>query len=246
MWIVRLLTIHSGISPDLQDEQFKRTPLLALLHRQLVYALPDAAELLLTHMSDSALAIQDIYGNTSLHRAVSQCDVKTVSLLLQRLSPASILQVNSSRDTALHELVGNLRQKISATECSEILVLLIAHNPEIIHMRKILGNTPLHLFTLWSSNIQDITNLLEAGADMNALNDNGEPPYHMNASSRWPEVTQLLLDYGADMHESCQACRLDLANFRDREKMPVVEPEIDKVRSDIDDPSMSGLSGLFE
>lgn len=69
------------------------------------------------------------------------------------------------------------------------------------------------MFTLWSENIENFKTLQEAGADLSALNNDDEPPYHMNSSTRSPDVTRRLLDAGADMHEKCQACRIDLQWF---------------------------------
>lgn len=218
------LTIHSGISPKFVDAHYKRTPLHALLLHAMYTPLPKVVEILIDNMSESSLAQQDLLGNTCLHVAASYCDLPTVILLLKKMSPESILLENVARDTAVHKLLEPLKHKLRAAECSQILQLLIKHNPRIVHAQDEERNTPLHLLARWCDNIEDIKMLKAAGAVINAKNIYGEPPIHMNDSTRQPQVTELLLNYRANGHLGCKTCELDIKNVRERQSNAPLKP----------------------
>ena len=79
---------------------------------------------------------------------------------------------------------------------------LLAADPSLVHARDQEGSTPLH-WAAWRGQVEAARLLLEAGADVNARNQNthwGTTPLHAAAHGNQAAVTQLLLAHGADIH----------------------------------------------
>ncbi len=76
------------------------------------------------------------------------------------------------------------------------LVALLANRPAEARQRY-LGRTPLHLAAL-DNHTQQLADLLEAGADLEAQDDLGRTPLHLAVFARRSYMAQLLLRSGAD------------------------------------------------
>jgi ankyrin repeat protein len=64
------------------------------------------------------------------------------------------------------------------------------------------GSTPLHC-AVWKGHQPVVSILLEAGADVNAHNENdhwGTTPLHAAAHANQAEIAQLLIEHGADVN----------------------------------------------
>jgi ankyrin repeat protein len=59
------------------------------------------------------------------------------------------------------------------------------------------GDTPLHVL-LWRKDFSGVKDLIEAGADPNAIGDMGETPLHVAIHQEVPDIIELLLAAGAN------------------------------------------------
>ena len=77
---------------------------------------------------------------------------------------------------------------------------LLTADPSLIEARDSDGSTPLHCAT-WKGYPDVVAALLDAGADVNAVNQNehwGTTPLHAAAHANQTVIAKLLLDHGAD------------------------------------------------
>lgn len=84
---------------------------------------------------------------------------------------------------------------------AERVSALLAHDKSLVKARDKDGSTPLHC-AVWKGHQQVVALLLEAGADVNAQNENdhwGTTPLHAAAHANQGAIAQLLLDHGADV-----------------------------------------------
>jgi ankyrin repeat protein len=89
---------------------------------------------------------------------------------------------------------------------------LLAADPELVHSRDKDGSTPLHC-AVWKGHPQVVTLLLEAGADVNARNENdhwGTTPLHAAAHANQASIAQLLIDRGANVNATDREGRTPL------------------------------------
>jgi ankyrin repeat protein len=71
--------------------------------------------------------------------------------------------------------------------------------PEItVNSRSYLGDTPLHVAAIWGD-VEAIRLLVQAGADINALESFGYTPLHQAAEQGKKEAYDLLISLGADV-----------------------------------------------
>lgn len=82
------------------------------------------------------------------------------------------------------------------------LSVLLASDQALLQARDTDGSTALHC-AAWKGHLQVVQFLLQAGADVNAQNNNdhwGTTPLHAAAHANQTAIAQLLLDVGADVH----------------------------------------------
>src|SRR5215470_17942305 len=97
----------------------------------------------------------------------------------------------------------NNKEIIKAAKKGDVAKIkeLLAENGDLIHARDSDGSTPLHCAT-WKGQLAVVELLLEAGADVNARNQNehwGTTPLHAAAHANQAAIAQMLLDHGADI-----------------------------------------------
>ena len=79
---------------------------------------------------------------------------------------------------------------------------LLANDKSLVKARDKDGSTPLHC-AVWKGHLKVVALLLEAGADVNAQNENdhwGTTPLHAAAHANEASIAQLLIDHGADVN----------------------------------------------
>ena len=91
---------------------------------------------------------------------------------------------------------------IKAAKSGDVAALktLLASDPSLLEARDSDGSTALHCAT-WKGHQSVVAFLLDAGADVNAVNQNGHwgtTPLHAAAHANQAAIAKLLLDHGAD------------------------------------------------
>jgi ankyrin repeat protein len=84
---------------------------------------------------------------------------------------------------------------------TELARALLASDTSLVEARDKDGSTPLHC-AVWKGHQPVVALLLEAGADVNAQNENdhwGTTPLHAAAHANQAAIAQLLIDHGADV-----------------------------------------------
>jgi ankyrin repeat protein len=84
---------------------------------------------------------------------------------------------------------------------TEKLRILLETNPTVIQARDADGSTALHCAT-WKGHQAVVKLLLDAGADVNAHNNNehwGTTPLHAAAHANQAAIAQMLIEKGADV-----------------------------------------------
>lgn len=129
-------------------------------------------------------------GYTPLHRAVSvQEDVAMAETLLLL-----------GADVEIRDSIG--RTPIHLAHSEDAVRLLMRHGANINSRDSLSGKTALHSLAsaYWADKKNEIELLIELGASLAALDDQGNTPLHLASSQGRPEAVRALLAAGADVN----------------------------------------------
>ena len=110
-----------------------------------------------------------------------------------------LTQMSTDKNPKMPEL-GKLMIKAAKAGDVAAVRALLASDPSLLDARDTDGSTPLHCAT-WKGQTDVVSVLLEAGADVNAVNQNshwGTTPLHAAAHANQAAIAKLLLGRGAD------------------------------------------------
>nr|XP_046234200.1 ankyrin repeat domain-containing protein 61-like isoform X2 [Scatophagus argus] len=160
--------------------------------------------LLCEHGADVNAEVEGESHQTALHLSVRYTALSAICILTKY--GADVNAVNSSGMTPLHMAAGILHKDIIAS--------LIKEGADINMRVKHSGNTPLHLAVVavamkTTKTMEDrngcISELLEHGAEVNAVNKAGMTPLQEVCSMGNEELVDLLLRYGANINKLSKA-----------------------------------------
>jgi hypothetical protein len=107
------------------------------------------------------------------------------------------------------------------------LQLLLLQAKSNVHAENKLGSTALRLAVEFDGNFQRVSNLLAAGADVNAMSASHEMPIVAEAMrNRLKDVTELLLRSRADVHAIGTSGKTVLQYAFETEALPGMSPRI--------------------
>ncbi|XP_062298935.1 ankyrin repeat domain-containing protein 61-like [Scomber scombrus] len=157
-------------------------------------------QLLCEHGVNISAEVEGESQQTALHLSVSYAAVSAIQILASY--GADVNAVNRGGMTPLHMAAGILHKDIIAS--------LIRQGADINTGVKHSGNTPLHLAVVavamktrktMEDDISCISELLERGAEPDAVNNDGMTPLHEACSMGNTELVDLLMRYGANMNK---------------------------------------------
>lgn len=140
------------------------------------------------------LTRKDPYSRQSLHLACQFGNYELVSLITEHLSSADLNEVDCHHRNALFYAIDHGNE--------QIVNLLIEKNIQI-QIQDRIGDTPLHIAVQHPTNAFELTNsILKHPHGKNLVNvpaADGTKPLHLAATSKQPEVINLLLKNGVDV-----------------------------------------------
>ncbi|KJV55052.1 ankyrin repeat domain-containing protein [Orientia tsutsugamushi] len=194
--VLDILNENPGLVNFQQDVDFK-TP----LHTSVEHKQEEITKLLLERNAN--VTLQDNNGNTPLHVAARNHDLKTTEILLS-YGNAIVDMQNNKGQTPLH--LASTRpythqgaSSLLSKESLSIAQALLTHGAKV-NLQDGDGNTALHYATN-SFHHKEITEiLLNHGANVNAQNDLGDTALHRAAKNGLLPTVVCLLKSGASVH----------------------------------------------
>ncbi|KAL1960925.1 hypothetical protein VTO42DRAFT_5909 [Malbranchea cinnamomea] len=156
-------------------------------------------------------------GNTILHLAAAQGDIRLVKMVLDHIDPATLFVRNKQGFTVLHCAVNPrcektfrhiLQRIVQVSSCypSKPLINFFLTRGVNIHAKTKKGRTALHMACSDRSKIAAVHALIEAGADVEMPDYEGFPPLHWANTHECDQAVEALLEAGAELHEKCYTC----------------------------------------
>lgn len=178
-----LLLLNSGADVN-QQEESGDTPLA----RAVEFNLLEMSALLLSHGANPNIPNRD--GFPALSIAIRAGFIAAAKLLLEHGADPSLLSPGDGQ-TPLHQAV--------TIPNDELVCLLLAHDPTIVDTPNVHGHTPLD-YSIMLGCPGAARALLDSGADMNAVDSQGDTVLHraLNLCPRRSEMIRLLVEAGAD------------------------------------------------
>lgn len=128
-------------------------------------------------------------GSTALHSAAGAHWKEGCALLLEKGADPNLM--NSSGEAPLHVMCHH-------SGSAEIATLLIANKADLNLRGGKAKRTPLHILAAWGAHRGLLPVLLDAGANPNVKDANGNTPLHTAAASNYADRIKLLLTKNAD------------------------------------------------
>ena len=180
---VRRLVEQGGNVNDVDHTFYRSTA----LHFAAMYGNSDICSLLLSRGAN--VSQTDENGNTPLHDAAYHHYVDICQLLVDH--KADVTSVNTRGKTPLHTAFSLYRSNTPAV-CRPLIT------NESVNVADRLGNRTLHIAAR-NGNIQTVQLLVDCGADVNALNGDGQTPLHtaVGGEKDCPELCSILLKHDA-------------------------------------------------
>lgn len=148
--------------------------------------------------------VREVRSETPFHTAVRMGDLTATTLLLEQ-SPD--LQIKDGSHSTVCHLAAQARSLeivrllIKEKLCQDIMTSGDCHNNSVLHSALLRACDPESESNL----IEIIKVLINTGADVDAVNLNGETPLYLAARLRLPKLVEFLLSVGADpTHVTCQ------------------------------------------
>ncbi|XP_067686568.1 ankyrin-3-like [Haliotis asinina] len=150
----------------------------------------DTVRLLLTYRPDVLCCDND--GNTPLHCHVTGENPCTEVIELLISAGSSLECKNTSGETPLQLIA----KRMVPQRCI-VLQYLTATEPMQVNVKDQEGNTIFHSILGRDCCVEEAEVLLEAGADVNLPDMNGDTPFHLLSMKRFPDTIAAIVDKGA-------------------------------------------------
>ena len=176
--------IKHGADIDIKDNEYKMTPLMYAIH----FGYTDMANFFIDN--NAKLDEQNTYGETALIRAVNAGNIDIVKKLIEH--GADVNTKDETETTAF-----NYVKDIEDEKIQEDIIKLL-NNAEQIR-QKYLQKLNNQLFeAVQDENLEEVKNLIEQGADVNAQNSTKSTPLMIAAFLNNKKIVKFLIDKGAN------------------------------------------------
>lgn len=171
-------------------------------------------------------------GNTILHYAAAQSDLRVVQLVTDHIESRTFFALNKAGFTALHCVANPRCEKscrllainiIGVSNCfpSKPVIDFLVSRGLNVEAKSNRGRTALHMACSDPKKAAAVEGLIRAGADIGMPDYSGHPPLHWANTHGCDDAVEILLDAGADLHEECYTCdpRLVHLHHEGKEKL---------------------------
>ena len=187
-------------------------------------------------------------GNTILHYAAAQSDLRLVRLVTNHIDARTFFALNKQSFTALHCLANPRCERtcraltaaiLEVSNCfpsKPVIEYLVSHGMNV-NAKTNKGRTALHMASSDRRKPSVVEGLLRAGADVMMPDYEGFTPLHWANTHECDKAVEILLEHGSDLHEGCYTCdpRLVFQECEEsaREKLETVRGELGHWHSEV-------------